>query len=70
MSPHPGADGLLQGELPPISPEFSPFSPAYLGAFQDRWGLSVPRTTWRPLTLAGSPVLPRLRLTGGFCHAD
>ena len=24
-----------------------------------------PRTTWRPLTLAGSPVLPPLRLTGG-----
>ena len=24
----------------------------------------------RPLTLAGSPVLPPLRLTGGFCHAD
>ena len=22
------------------------------------------------LTLAGSPVLPPLRLTGGFCHAD
>ena len=29
-----------------------------------------PRTTWRPLSLAGSPVLPPLRLTGGFCHAD
>ena len=29
-----------------------------------------PRTTWRPLTLAGSPTLPPLRLTGGFCHAD
>ena len=29
-----------------------------------------PRTTWRPLTLAGSPALPPLRLTGGFCHAD
>ena len=28
------------------------------------------RTTWRPLTLAGSPVLPPLRLAGGFCHAD
>ena len=25
-----------------------------------------PRTTWRPLTLAGSPVLPPMRLTGGF----
>ena len=25
-----------------------------------------PRTTWRPLTLAGSPALPPLRLTGGF----
>ena len=25
-----------------------------------------PRTTWRPLTLAGSPVLPPLRLTGGI----
>ena len=24
-----------------------------------------PRTTWRPLTIAGSPVLPHLRLTGG-----
>ena len=22
VSPHPGADGLVQGELPPISPEF------------------------------------------------
>ena len=29
-----------------------------------------PRTTWRPLTLAGSPALPPLRLTGGVCHAD
>ena len=38
--------------------------------FQDRWGLSDPRTTWRSLTLAGSPVLPPLCLTGGFCHAD
>ena len=28
--------------------------------------MSVPRTTWRPLTLAGPP----LRLTGGFSHAD
>ena len=33
---------------------------------RDRWGLSVPRTTWRPLTLAGSPNLPPLRLTGGI----
>ena len=29
-----------------------------------------PRTTWRPLTLAGRPALPPLRLTRGFCHAD
>ena len=25
-----------------------------------------PRTTWRPLSLSGSPALPPLRLTGGF----
>ena len=25
-----------------------------------------PRTTWRPLTFAGSPALPPLRLTGGI----
>ena len=29
-----------------------------------------PCTTLRPLTLAGSPALPPLRLTGGFCHTD
>ena len=28
------------------------------------------RSTWRPLTLAGSSVLPPLRLSGGFFHAD
>ena len=28
VSPHSGADGLVQGELPPISPECWPFSPA------------------------------------------
>ena len=28
-----------------------------------------PRTTWRPLTLAGGLALPSVRLTGGFCHA-
>ena len=27
-------------------------------------------TTWRPLTLAGNRILPPLRLTGGFWHAD
>ena len=25
---------------------------------RDRWGLSVPRTTWRPLTLFGKPGSP------------
>ena len=29
-----------------------------------------PRTTWRQLTLAGTRVLPPLRLTGRFCYAD
>ena len=29
-----------------------------------------PRTTWQPLTIAGSTVFPPVRLTGGFCHAD
>ena len=28
-----------------------------------------PRTTWRPLTLTGSPALPPLRLTGVFFFA-
>ena len=73
MSPHSGADGLVQAELPPTSPEFltvftslacSPWRTCRVG--ED----CRPRTTWRPLTLAGSPALPPLRLTGGFCHAD
>ena len=71
VSPHPGADGFVQGDLHPISPECWPFSPALpvtlahpwlppkhgwlLG--MDRWGLS-PRTTWRPLTLFGQPGSP------------
>ena len=64
---------VVQGGLPLISPEFWPFSPALpvtLAHFQERSALSVLRTTWRPPTLAGSPALPPLRLTGGSCHAD
>ena len=45
MSPHPGADGLVQGELPPISPEFDRFhQPCLLPGrtTKDRCGLSSP----------------------------
>ena len=84
VSPHSGADGLVQGELPPFfCPECWPFSPALPVTLThtllppltaDSWaGIGEDcrrRTTRRPLTLAGSPVLPPLRLTGGCCHAD
>ena len=40
--------------LPWRNPELPPKHGWLLG--RDRWGLSVPRTTWRPLTLAGSPA--------------
>ena len=45
VSPHSGADGLIQGGLPATSPEcwpFSPASPFTWAHFQDRWGLSYP----------------------------
>ena len=73
VSPHSGADGLVQAELPPTSPEFLTVftSLACSPRRTSRVGEDCrPRTTWRPLTLAGSPALPPLRLTGGFCHAD
>ena len=60
VSPHPGADGLVQDERAARSPEWWPFSPALPVTWADsRIGKDCrPRTTWRPLTLAGSPVFP------------
>ena len=46
--------------------KYHSLSPAWAGTGED----CHPRTTWRPLTLAGSPVLPTVNLTGSFCHAD
>ena len=76
VSPHPGADGLVQGELPPIPPEFWPFSPALPGTLAHPFpppitaGLGRDRTTWRPLTLAGSLVPPPCATHWRYCHAD
>ena len=80
VSPHSGADGLVQGELPPISPEFWPFLPALpvtlappLTATETRlaWAgiggacrFTVPRGGHLPFL--GSPALPPSRLTGGI----
>ena len=78
VSPHWGVDGHVQGELPPSTCVLTVFTSlaCYPGAPQTAtetrlaWaGIGEdcrPRTTWRPLTLAGSTVLPPLRLTGGI----
>ena len=82
MSPHSGADGLVQGELPPSTWMLTVFTSlacypgAPLTATETRlaWaGIGEdcrPRTTWRPLTLAGSPVLPPCTTHWRYCHAD
>ena len=78
MSPHSGADGLVQGELPPISPECWPFSPALpvtlahpllppkhrwlSGRDKVRTVVPVPRGDHLPFL--GSPALTPSRLTG------
>ena len=53
VSPHSGADGLVQVELPPISPEFLPFSPALLVTLGALPGLGPVGFPWN---FAGSPV--------------
>ena len=78
VSPHPGADGPVQGEQPPISPEFWPCSPAlpvtlahlltvtvngWLGQGWARTVVPVPRGDHLPLREAWSSLL--VRLTGG-----
>ena len=79
MSPHSGADGLVQGELPPIHlnidrfhepcllPWRTPLLPpkhGWLGQGQVRTVVPVPRDDHLPFL--GSPVLPPSRLTGGI----
>ena len=60
MSTHSGADGLVQAELPPTSPEILTVftslacSPRRTSRVGEDCRL---RTTWRPLTLAGRPAL-------------
>ena len=67
VSPHPGADGLVQGELPPITPEYWPLSPASplilahplqppstAGLGRNRWGLSSPYHVAEPRRLHGT----------------
>ena len=70
VSPHPGADGLVQSELPPcrwILTVFTslacyPGDPVDVSDKRLAWAgvgeYSRPRTTWCPLTLACSPVFP------------
>ena len=79
VSPHSGADGLVQAELPSISPYCWPCSPAlpvtlarpllppkhnWLGQGQVRTVVPVPRGGHWPFL--GSPALPPSRLTGGI----
>ena len=84
MSPHRGADGLVQGELPPTSPEFltvftslacypgaSPYCHRYTAGCWAGIGEDCrPRTTWRPLTLFGQPGSPSFATHWRYCHAD
>ena len=69
VSPHSGADGLVQGELPPISPEFLTVFTSlacYLGALPGLVRTVVPVPRGDHLPFLGSPVLPPSRLTGGI----
>ena len=77
------ADGLVQGELPPITPEFWPFSPAlpvtlahpllppkhgWLGQGQVRTVVPVPRGGHLPFF--GQPGSPSFATHWRYCHAD
>ena len=70
MSPHPGADGFVQEELPPYFLHIDRFHQSCLlpgrTPGQVRTVVSVPRGTYP----CGQPGLPSVRLTGGTCHAD
>ena len=84
MSPHSGADCLVQAELPPTSPEIltvftslacSPGASPYChrntaGCWAGIGEDCRPRTTWRPLTLFGQPGSHSFATHWRYCHAD